>query len=298
MSGLIVLKPFQVTPESMDSSVPEDDYPAYAAGTTYAEDQRVLYHHNIYQSLQKDNIGKTPDTEPLWWVLVGPDNRWRVFDRSHTTQTKANQSMWYEIAPGQVVSALAILNMTGVSSVHVSMTDPYYGLVYDKTFDFPRIQGKSSWHSWFFGKRTAKKDFNTLGLPSYPNATVRVEISGIAEIAVGVILLGEQFSFGEGVRRGMRLGIKDYSRKETDQWGETVFQQRAFSKTRSANITIRNSQLDEVEQFLTSIRATPVLWVTSQRYDAPNVYGWYSSFEILLEYVNHSTCSIDIEGLS
>ena len=298
MSGLIVLKPFQVTPESMDSSVPEDDYPAYAAGTTYSEDERVLYLHNIYQSLQAGNTGKTPDTEPLWWVLVGPDNRWRVFDRSHTTQTKANQSMWYEIAPGQVVSALAILNMTGVSSVHVSMTDPDYGLVYDKTFDFPRIQGQSSWHSWFFGKRTAKKDFNTLGLPSYPNATVRVEISGIAEIAVGVILLGEQFSFGEGVRRGMRLGIKDYSRKETDQWGETIFQQRAFSKTRSANITIRNSQLDEVEQFLTGIRATPVLWVTSQRYDAPNVYGWYSSFEILLEYVNHSTCSIDIEGLS
>ena len=64
MSGLIVLKPFQVTPESMDSSVPEDDYPAYSAGTTYAEDQRVLYLHNIYQSLQAGNTGKTPDTEP------------------------------------------------------------------------------------------------------------------------------------------------------------------------------------------------------------------------------------------
>lgn len=298
MSGLIVLKPFQVTPESMDSSVPEDDYPAYAAGTTYAEDQRVLYLHNIYQSLQAGNTGKTPDTEPLWWVLVGPDNRWRVFDRSHTTQTKANQSMWYEIAPGQVVSSVALLNMDGISSAKIKMTDPDYGVVYERTFEFPRIQGQASWHSWFFGKRKVRRDFNTIDIPSFPNATIRIELNGLAEIAIGVILIGEVFSFGEGVKRGMRLGIRDYSRKETDQWGETTLQKRAFSKIRSANILLSNNQLDEVEQFLTDIRAAPVLWIASDRYDAPNVYGWYSSFEILLQYVNHSECSIDIEGLS
>lgn len=298
MSGLIVLKPFQVTPESMDSSVPEDDYPAYAAGTTYAEDQRVLYLHNIYQSLQAANTGKTPDAEPLWWVLVGPDNRWRVFDRSHTTQTKANLSMWYEITAGQVVSSLALLNMSGITSAHVVMTDPSFGVAYDKTFEFPRIQSQASWHSWFFGKRTIRSDYRVLDLPSYPNATVRIELNGPSDIALGVILLGEQFSFGEGVLRGMRLGLRSYARKETDQWGEVTLQKRSSSKIRSANIIIRNNQLDEVEKFLTDLDAVPVLWIVSDRFDAPNVYGWYSSFEILLKYANHSECTIDIEGLS
>ena len=298
MSGLIVLKPVDVTPAMLASSVAEDDYPAYDADETYAADARVIHGHFVYQSLQADNIGHQPDVNATWWVQVGPTNRWKAFDRSHSTQTTAINSMWFEISGTQVRSAVAMLNLSGVASIKVTVTDPQYGLLYEREETLLSAQAQSNWYSWFFGVRKTKTEWRALDLPSYPNAVIRIELEGVGPIGVGVILVGDQVTIGEGVQRGARMGIRDYSRKETDQWGDVVLQKRAYSKTRSFSLVIKNEQLDEVDQLLTDLRASPVLWIAAERYDSPNVYGWYSSFDILLQYANHSECNIDIEGLS
>lgn len=298
MSGLIVLKPVEVTPDMLVSSVPENDCPAYAPATTYAADVRVIHGHAVYQSLQAANTGHQPDVSPTWWVKVGPTNLWKAFDRSHSSQTTADQLMWFEISGTEVRSAVALLNLSGVSKVRVRVTDPVYGLIYDRSEEMLSAQAQSNWYSWFFGKRQTRKDWRAMDLPSYPNATIRIELTGAGPVGVGVILVGDQITIGEGVQQGLRMGIRDYSRKETDQWGDVTLKQRAFSKIRSMNLLLKNEQLDEVDDLLTSLRASPVLWVSSSRWDSPNVYGWYSSFDILLQYANHSECSIDIEGLS
>lgn len=298
MSGLIVLNPVEVTPAILASSVPEDDYPAYNPATTYAADARVIHGHSVFQSLQAANTGHQPDISSTWWVRVGPTNLWKAFDRSHTTQTVAYQTMWFEISGGEVRSALALLNLSGVSEVRVIVTDLQYGHLYERTIVMLSAQAQSNWYSWFFGKRQMRQELRLLDLPSYPNATIRIELTGLAMIGVGVILVGDQITIGEGVQQGMRMGIRDYSRKETDQWGEVMLQQRAFSKTRSLSLLLKNAQLDEVERQLTDLRATPVLWIATDRFDSPNVYGWYSSFDILLQYTRYSECTIDIEGFS
>ena len=298
MSGLIVLRPVEVLPDMLESSVPEDDYPAYNPATTYTADARVIHGHFVYQSLQASNTGHAPDLEATWWVQVGPTNRWKAFDRSHSTQTIATDSMWFEIEGTQVRTAVALLNMSGVASVKVTATDPAYGLLYEREEVLLSAQAQGNWYSWFFGVRKTKTEWRALDLPSYPNAVIRIELTGLGPIGVGVILVGDQATIGEGVQRGARMGIRDYSRKETNQWGEIALQKRAYSKTRSFSLLIKNEQLDEVDQLLTELRATPVLWIAAERYDSPNVYGWYSSFDILLQYTNHSECNLDIEGLS
>ena len=117
-------------------------------------------------------------------------------------------------------------------------------------------------------------------------------------MAAGVILLGDQKRIGEGVHSGVRMGIRDYSRKEVNQWGDVVLQQRAYSKTRSIQVLLKNDELDGVARLLTSLRSTPLLWIIGKRLQSPNVYGWYGSFDILIQYANHSECSIDIEGFT
>lgn len=298
MSGLIVLRPVEVTPALLTSNIPENDYPAYAAATTYQADARVIHGHSVYESLQASNKGQQPDISPKWWVKVGPTNLWKAFDRSHSTQTVGNQFMWFEIAGTEVRSGIALLNLTGVSDIRVQVIDPNFGLLYDRSETMLSAQAQSNWYSWFFGKRTTRKDWRALDLPSYPNAKIRIELAGAGPIGVGVILVGDQVMLGEGAEFGLRMGIRDYSRKETDQWGEVTLQQRAFSKTRSFNLSIKNDQLDEVEQLLSELRATPALWIVSTHWDSPNVYGWYSSFDLILQYARYSQCSIDIEGFA
>lgn len=85
---LTVVRPWTVTPPMVESSVLEDEYPAYAPEETYAEDARVIHGHFVYQSLQADNIGHQPDENATWWVQLGPTNRMKAFDLSHSTQTR------------------------------------------------------------------------------------------------------------------------------------------------------------------------------------------------------------------
>lgn len=51
---------------------------AWDAATTYASGARVLIDstQNLYVSLQANNIGKDPVSEPSWWSYVGKGNKW------------------------------------------------------------------------------------------------------------------------------------------------------------------------------------------------------------------------------
>lgn len=297
--SLTIVKPLEVTPAMLQTNVPENDHPAWAAGTTYAADARVILDHKVYQSLQADNTGKAPGSAQDWWVEVGPTNRWAGFDFSHSTKVRQANSMWFEITQGgAAVNAVALLEIEAMRSVRVRLTHPGYGTVYDKTTSLYSIPGEANWYQWFFGERVEQVNFYALDLPTYPGATVRIDCEGIAGMAAGVILLGDQKQIGEGVLSGVRLGMRDYSRKETNQWGDVVLQQRAYSKTRSLQVLLKNSEVDNVDRLLASLRATPLLWLLSQRMQATNVFGWYGSFEILIPYANYSECSIDLEGLT
>jgi len=43
---------------------------------------------------------------------------------------------------------------------------------------------------------------------------------------------------------------------------------------------------------------SPCLWVGSNEFEATTIFGFYKNFDILLNYPNHSECSLDIEGLT
>lgn len=297
--SLTIIKPLEVTPAMLTTDVPEADYPAWVAGTTYAADVRVIYSHKVYQSLQAANAGNQPDTMPLWWAEVGPTNRWAGFDRSHTTKVRQANAMFFEVAQGaSAVNAVALLEIEAMRRVRVRLTHPGYGTVYDKTTILYSTPSEASWYAWFFGARVEQANFYALDLPTYHGATVRIDCEGRQDMAAGVILLGDQKRIGEGVQSGVRMGIRDYSRKEVNQWGDVVLQQRAYSKTRSIQVLLKNDELDGVDRLLTSLRSTPLLWIIGKQLQSPNVYGWYGSFDILIQYANHSECSIDIEGFT
>lgn len=282
------------------TSVPENDHAAWSSGTTYALGNRVILTstHKVYESLQASNLNKNPVTEPLWWVEVSPTNRWKMFDLSSTTQTQLDTSDYYEITPGQAINSVALLNISGVETVRVRLTDPSFGVVYDQTADLTRLPPESSWYSWFFDERTEQTQFVAEDLPSYPNAVLRVDVTSLTTALVGVCLFGSVRTIGMGVQQGVRLGIQDYSRKERNEWGDTVLVQRAFAKRASYQMLIENRELDNTFRLLSELRATPCLWIGSDRYGAIAIFGFYNNFEINIAYATFSDCTLDIEGLT
>lgn len=306
MSGenpLVVVSPLTITDAMLTSTnVAETDYSAWSSGTTYALAARVILTstHKVYESLQASNTNHDPTTSPLWWVEVSPTNRWKALDTSVSTQTAQATSITYTLTPGQAVNTIALLNISNATSLTVSMTSALAGgaTVYTKTVDLSSVPIAPEWWAWFYGVKTAPTQVILNDLPSYSDGVISVSLSGTSSLALGVLMIGRQRSFGVGINYGARVGIQDYSRKEKNDFGDTVLVQRAFAKRANFDMQIAKAEVDFFQNFLTEVRATPCLWIGSTEYESTTIFGFYKNFDILISYPTYADCSLELEGLT
>jgi hypothetical protein len=312
-NALVIVPPIAITDAMLvttgsppATNVPENDYPEWdggSPGTTYAEGDRVILTstHKIYESLQDGNLNKDPTTETTWWIEVGPTNRWAVFDTSVSTQTAQSTNITYTLEPGIGINTLAILNLNDATEINIQITSPSAGspgIVYSETVDLGLSVNFSDWYNWFFATRSRPTQYITTTLPVYVDGILEIEILGGTDLAVGVIVIGQQQRFGRGIRLGARVGIQDYSRKETNEFGEAVLVQRAFAKKANFDLFIDKAEVDTLQNYLTILRAVPALWIGSTEYESTTIFGFYKNFDVLLSYPEHADCELEIEGLA
>lgn len=291
---LIVVPPVSITDAMLtDCTVPEDTNPAWSDVTTFATGDRAYVGHTVYQSLQDDNLNHAV-TDEDWWAKVGPTNRWASLDGSNSTQTRQSTAMLYEFEPAQAITSFALLNVKGCNTVQLTVVHPTYGTLKDTTYELASLPEAPGWWEWTFGERTAPTVLIAQDLPPLPGCTITVNFAGTTELAVGVLQLGVSREIGEGVLAGLRMGIQDFSKKETDEYGETLLVQGTYADTASFDVPILTNQVDDVRAYLTSLRATPTLWITPRGV----VFGFYQEFEIVFPYSTVSECSFSIQGLT
>ncbi|ARV17474.1 hypothetical protein AEP_00514 [Curvibacter sp. AEP1-3] len=300
MKGITIIKPMALTDAMLVSStVPEADYAVWAAGTTYALAARVIKNHVIYESLAASNVDNDPELAGTTkWVAVSATNRWKLFDLSSSSQTAQSTSMSYTLRPGQFVTSVAAVNLTDVTSVRVQMISDAFGLVYDETLSRPRIQPEANWWSWFYGKRTEPLASYYTNLPSFLDAQIIVTFTGGAAMAVGTLILGTSSQWGKCVTVGVSLGIKDYSRKDVNTYGDTVLVKRRYSTQVEVPLALETAQTDAFFNFVAGMRATPALWIVSDEFESTTVYGYYTSFKVLIQYRDLSDCTLNLESLA
>lgn len=300
MSGLQVIPSIPIgAPQIISTNVPPGgEHPLWSPSTTYAIGDKVEYGDSNWRSAADGNINNAPHTSPDKWVRIGALNRFRAFDMAINTQTKHADHISYRLKLNQGVSALALVNLTGGTSARLQAIDATLGTLYDRTIDLPRSPQQAGWWSWFFGARREKTQAAFLNIPAIPTAELQLDIYGSSALAVGVIMAGQMREFSMGVQMGARVGIQDYSRKERNEYGDLLVVERGFAKRASFNLTLRASEVDALQDFLTEVRAKSCLWIGSSRYDATVLYGPYKSFEIVIAYYDYSDCSLELEGLT
>lgn len=297
---VIVVAPQALTDAVLVSTnVPETDHAEWAAGTTYAAAARVIVaaQHSIYESATAGNIGNPPATSAAW-VRVGPTNRWAAFDGSHSSVTARATAISYTLRPGQAVTCVAALSLVGATSMRVRVVDPVFGTVYDRTLDLSALMSAPEWWEWYFGARSAPAVAVLRDLPSFPTADILIDLAGGANLAVGVLMFGQTRSVGLGVLQGARLGIQDYSRKETDDFGNVVVVQRAYAKRADWTVPVLSAEVDSTFEYLATLRTQPCLWIGSSRYGSAVIFGFYKDFDMLINYGGIAECSLQIQGLT
>ena len=91
----------------ISSTVPESDYPAWSGSTSYTAGTRCIstVTHRIYECVtahsNKDptNVVNQSGTT-VYWLDIGPTNRWAMFDSEVSTQTEVVSPLTVVLHPG------------------------------------------------------------------------------------------------------------------------------------------------------------------------------------------------------
>jgi hypothetical protein len=92
-------------------------------------------------------------------------------------------------------------------------------------------------------------------------------------------------------------GITDYSRRETDEFGETMIVPRAWAKRMAGKALIRTDAVDQVVGRIAAVRAVPSLWLGDAGLDSLIVYGFFKDFSVEVGETL-SKLTLSIEGFS
>lgn len=294
-----VVKPVALTDaQIVSSNVPETDYPAYSPATDYAVGSKVIDGHVIYECVQQPNVGHTPASNPLYWAVRGPTNRWAMFDTEVSSQTAIANTLTVVIKPGYI-NSLGLFGLEG-SSLTVTVTDGATGpVVYDRTLN---LDGTLiiDWYQYFFEPSVQLGEVVLTDLPPYGNAYITVTITGGGTVKCGILAVGTVYVIGD-TQRGATARIIDFSRKVTDpNTGATSLEKRKFSKAMTSTMEVPNVALNKVQRLLADLRATPCIWigVDAATYEPLTIFGFYRDFSLEVAYSTTSYCSLEIEGLT
>jgi hypothetical protein len=300
---LCVIRPITLTDAMLTSSnVAEtagtSDPAAWASGTNYTAGQQVsrigANQHQIWQAL----TNMTPSTvapesdgsDPPNWAYVGPTNRWKMFDAVNETQTTKSGSIQVVVTPGQVADAVGMDNLAALNaSVAVASG-------YNRSKSL-RSRICRSWYDFFFAPFLYRRSALFVDLPPLSGNVITITVDGGAGTAkAGTVVIGRKKSIGM-VEAGAAAGIIDYSKRTTDDFGNTTITKRAYSKRMTLQVLINNNQIDDLEQFLADYRATALYWSIAGKRDAFSFMGSYKSFEIAVSYPDNSIVNLEVESL-
>ena len=297
-----VIKPITFQESQLISTTALNADANWSSGTTYSAGQVVTYSGKRWESLQNTNLNKQPDTNPTWWLDLGADNKHAMFDLVIGTSTTALETMTVVIKPGETFDSIALINLDAAVA-KVTIRDGVSGpIVYERTAGLSGVNVQD-WYQYFFYDPLLKQTQVIFDqIPPYINAhiTLKVDASPGKSASIAQIVYGNLSDIGI-TQYGVNAGIVDYSVKNTDEFGNVSFVKRAYSKRVSAQVIVENNQLNRVQNYLYSIRATPAVWLASDDptfQEALIVYGWYRDFSTDISYPTFSMMSIEIEGLT
>jgi hypothetical protein len=297
-----VLKPLTFQNSQLISTTAVNADANYSSATTYALGAKVSYLGKRYESLQAGNLNNNPATALTWWLELGATNQFAMFDQFVGTSTEAVTSLTVVYAPGSIFNSIALINVEA-AVVNITVRDGISGpIIYENSAGLSGAN-VSNWYDYFFLDPLIKRTQVVFSeLPSYINAHVTLVLTNSTglKVSLGNLVTGDLAQLGQ-TQYGVSAGIVDYSVKETDEFGNTFFLKRAFSKRMQADFFLNNNQLNRVHSYLASVRATPAVWIGSsdpQFEEALIIYGFYKEFSLQIAYPNNSLYNIEIEGLT
>ena len=298
-----IIRPVVVTDAVLDSSnVPENDYAEWDVATAYTVGNRVilLSTHRIYEAVGS-STGVNPATDDgTNWLNIGATNRWKAFDQKISDPVTQLESISYTLTDDtSTPTGVALFGLKGISAT-VTVTDSVEGEVYNQTNSLLDSDEIFDWFTYFFEEITYVSTTLFTGIPPYRGSTVSVTVTeDTGETAqLGQLVFGSLTELGV-TTYGTAISIQDFSRKETDAFGNFIVVERAFANLVDFDVRLPTQTAGRVRRILAEYRATPIVYVGNENSSFGTiVYGFYRNFDITLDTPSLSFAAIEVEGLS
>jgi len=299
-----IIKPVTVTNSILISSnVPETDYAQWSAATTYSIGSRVivLSTHSVYESLVNSNLNNNPTTgDGTKWLRLGATNRWKAFDQKISDKVTRLDSIEYVLSDSASnITSVALFGLVGISA-NVTVTDAVVGEVYNQTISLIDNRNISDWYTYFFEEQVQKEEAQFLNIPPYIGSDVKITVTNAtgSNAQLGQAVIGFLSELGL-TSYGTSISIEDFSRKETDAFGNFIVVQRAFSQLADFNVRFETASARRLQATLAQYRAIPIVYIGSEDTTyGTTIYGFYRRFDLTLETPSLSFGAIEVEGLT
>lgn len=262
----------------LSSNVSGASEPDWDSGTTYASGDRVVYENIIYEATAS-TAGDVPPDTPSKWVRVGPTNRWAMFSGSSQSATQNSTSIDVTVGVPDFADRVALFGLVA-DSVQVVVRSGTT-VISDETYSSP---GRS---------------LVAIISGLYPSLEIDLTITA-TEAECQQIVVGKSRYIGLG-QWEYSPGIVDFSRKSTNDFGETTLVQRSFARTLDVSSFIDPGIIDAVNREFTRLRATPAVWDANNNgsdRDDLRVFGWLEDSSIKYRSYNHATADIRIQEMT
>lgn len=279
------------------SNIVEDEYPTWVTGQAYLSTNRVIYNHKIYEAIVDVTSTTPPDLDQSKWLFIDDTNRYRMFNNIVSDKSSRMGGIHFTLTPNQVVTGISLIGISA-TYVRVVVTDPVLGVIFDETKTLMDISNILSYFDYFYSPlSSAQSSVAFLNLPTAPTGYIDVYIdSGDNVVEVSEVIYGNYTLVGR-TNYGTAIGIKSFSRKETDEFGNVTVIKRRNSKYCDYDVDIENVRLSEVQKFFSEIDSVPCLFVGNEDLEETIVYGFYSDFKATISYPQISKCTLKVEGL-
>lgn len=288
----------------LSSNVPETDHAAWAAGTAYAQYARVIRAttHSIYERVVAGTTATPPENDGTNWLRVGPTNRWGMFDQKVGTVTTKADSITVTLQPGRA-NGLGLLNVDAATVTVSVVMDAVE--VMNATVDLSSKNVVGDWYAYYYEPvysqtevvLTNLLDAALLSLPSAGDAQITVTLSRPGgTVSCGMLVVGMVFEIGRTQWRPS-VGIRDYSSKQADAFGNFDLAQGDYARLMSAVVEVEAAKADNVANEVSRYRATNLLFIGGQ-YGSLVLFGFLADWRLVHQDVKKSIFSMEVEGMT
>lgn len=293
---MLLIRPTKLLPGMVTASNAGAADADYSATKSYALGNRVYYPQTgkSYECIQAPALDKPP-TDPLYWMVAKPSNRWAMFDDEFSTATKTEGDLTTTLTVPGRMNAVGFFGLVG-SHLKVVQRSALGAVL--ATFEKQLVRPPTSWYEYFYRTSEQIPDAVFTGLVPSSGSRLEITIKGPAECAA--IVAGNQFDLGNA-KLGATTSIIDYSSKGAATDGTQSFKKGKFSRRLSMTLEQSSERFPSVQRALESVRATPCVWVgvpNVERYSPMTIYGFFRDFSLEVAYSTTNLCSLELESLT